>query len=92
MGYLDFDLHTVLFLMLESYSFQQVWTRLVGLQKILMGTDVVRNVNKNNASHADFLEAFALLCKILIAEASNRSCVPVFTAVKTIKTSKWVRC
>ncbi|KAJ7981101.1 AP-2 complex subunit alpha [Quillaja saponaria] len=31
------------------------------LQKILMGTDVVKNVNKNNASHAVLFEALALV-------------------------------
>ncbi|MCH94061.1 AP-2 complex subunit alpha-1-like, partial [Trifolium medium] len=32
------------------------------LQRILMGTDVVKNVNKNNASHAVLFEALALVC------------------------------
>lgn len=27
-----------------------------------MGTDVVKNVNKNNASHAVLFEALALVC------------------------------
>lgn len=31
------------------------------LQRILMGTDVVKNVNKNNASHAVLFEALALV-------------------------------
>jgi AP-2 complex subunit alpha len=31
------------------------------LQRILMGTDVVKNVNKNNAAHAVLFEALALV-------------------------------
>ena len=31
------------------------------LQRILMGTDVVKNVNKNTASHAVLFEALALV-------------------------------
>jgi hypothetical protein len=31
------------------------------LQRVLMGTDVVKNVNKNNASHAILFEALALV-------------------------------
>ncbi|KAF9622200.1 hypothetical protein IFM89_030058 [Coptis chinensis] len=31
------------------------------LQRVLMGTDVVKNVNKNNASHAVLFEALALM-------------------------------
>jgi|AraCvinosormetaG_1042628.scaffolds.fasta_scaffold30020_1 hypothetical protein len=31
------------------------------LQRILMGTDVVKNVNKNNASHAVLFEALSLV-------------------------------
>lgn len=31
------------------------------LQRIMMGTDVVKNVNKNNASHAVLFEALALV-------------------------------
>jgi hypothetical protein len=31
------------------------------LQRILMGTDVVKNINKNNASHAVLFEALALV-------------------------------
>lgn len=30
-----------------------------------MGTDVVKNVNKNNASHAVLFEALALVCSLL---------------------------
>lgn len=29
-----------------------------------MGTDVVKNVNKNNASHAVLFEALALVCSL----------------------------
>ena len=35
------------------------------LQRILMGTDVVKNVNKNNASHAVLFEALALVSLLL---------------------------
>eukprot|EP00897_Mesotaenium_endlicherianum_P000511 jgi/Mesen1/10460/ME000082S09968 len=38
------------------------------LQRILMGTDVVKNVNKNNAAHAVLFEALALVMHHLDAE------------------------
>ena len=36
------------------------------LHRILMGTDVVKNVNKNNAAHAVLFEALALVKAIMM--------------------------
>ena len=48
--------HTHLLLLSDQLiCFMQV------LQRILMGTDVVKNVNKNNAAHAVLFEALALV-------------------------------
>ncbi|CAL5424079.1 unnamed protein product [Camellia sinensis] len=56
------------------------------LQRILMGTDVVKNVNKNNASHAVLFEALALRVMHLDAEKEMMSqCVALlgkFIAVR----------
>ena len=35
-----------------------------------MGTDVVKNVNKNNASHAVLFEALALVCEQFLSSLS----------------------
>ncbi|CAA6658620.1 unnamed protein product [Spirodela intermedia] len=48
------------------------------LQRILMGTDVVKNVNKNNASHAVLFEALALVMhldaeKEMMSQCENMS-------------------
>jgi AP-2 complex subunit alpha len=51
----------------QLHLYKNVWTTndiiviLQVLQRILMGTDVVKNVNKNNASHAVLFEALALV-------------------------------
>lgn len=44
------------------FDYIKIWFRnFQVLQRILMGTDVVKNVNKNNASHAVLFEALALV-------------------------------
>lgn len=44
------------------------------LQRILMGTDVVKNVNKNNASHAVLFEALALVSFLKFVCISSMFC------------------
>ncbi|KAE8697032.1 AP-2 complex subunit alpha-2 [Hibiscus syriacus] len=45
------------------------------LQRILMGTDVVKNVNKNNASHAVLFEALALVMHLDAEKEMLSQCV-----------------
>ncbi|KAL1345538.1 hypothetical protein HN51_019263 [Arachis hypogaea] len=45
------------------------------LQRILMGTDVVKNVNKNNASHAVLFEALALVMHLDAEKEMMTQCV-----------------
>ncbi|XP_020581608.1 AP-2 complex subunit alpha-1-like [Phalaenopsis equestris] len=45
------------------------------LQRILMGTDVVKNVNKNNASHAVLFEALALVMHLDAEREMMSQCV-----------------
>lgn len=48
------------------------------LQRILMGTDVVKNVNKNNASHAVLFEALALVSNLYETLLALRSIIFTF--------------
>ncbi|XWS73975.1 hypothetical protein CRYUN_Cryun02cG0175500 [Craigia yunnanensis] len=55
------------------------------LQRILMGTDVVKNVNKNNASHAVLFEALALVMHLVAEKEMMSQCVSLlgkFIAVR----------
>ncbi|PSR86518.1 AP-2 complex subunit alpha-1 like [Actinidia chinensis var. chinensis] len=55
------------------------------LQRILMGTDVVKNVNKNNASHAVLFEALALVMHLDAEKEIMSQCVALlgkFIAVR----------
>ncbi|XVE59498.1 hypothetical protein DITRI_Ditri05aG0050500 [Diplodiscus trichospermus] len=55
------------------------------LQRILMGTDVVKNVNKNNASHAVLFEALALVMHLDAEKEMMSQCVSLlgkFIAVR----------
>ncbi|XP_039031210.1 AP-2 complex subunit alpha-1-like [Hibiscus syriacus] len=55
------------------------------LQHILMGTDVVKNVNKNNASHAVLFEALALVMHLDAEKEMLSQCVALlgkFIAVR----------
>ncbi|XP_039034276.1 AP-2 complex subunit alpha-2-like [Hibiscus syriacus] len=55
------------------------------LQRILMGTDVVKNVNKNNASHAVLFEALALVMHLDAEKEMLSQCVALlgkFIAVR----------
>ncbi|XP_076957630.1 AP-2 complex subunit alpha-2-like [Bidens hawaiensis] len=55
------------------------------LQRILMGTDVVKNVNKNNASHAVLFEALALVMHLDAEKEMMAQCVALlgkFIAVR----------
>ncbi|GMJ00817.1 hypothetical protein like AT5G22780 [Hibiscus trionum] len=55
------------------------------LQRILMGTDVVKNVNKNNASHAVLFEALALVMHLDAEKEMLSQCVTLlgkFIAVR----------
>ncbi|KAJ4744633.1 AP-2 complex subunit alpha-2 [Rhynchospora pubera] len=55
------------------------------LQRILMGTDVVKNVNKNNASHAVLFEALALVMHLDAEKEMMTQCVALlgkFIAVR----------
>ncbi|CAL0332320.1 unnamed protein product [Lupinus luteus] len=55
------------------------------LQRILMGTDVVKNVNKNNASHAVLFEALALVMHLDADKEMMSQCVALlgkFIAVR----------
>ncbi|KAF7121144.1 hypothetical protein RHSIM_Rhsim13G0104500 [Rhododendron simsii] len=55
------------------------------LQRILMGTDVVKNVNKNNASHAVLFEALALVMHLDAENEMMSQCVALlgkFIAVR----------
>ncbi|XP_059627147.1 AP-2 complex subunit alpha-1-like isoform X3 [Cornus florida] len=55
------------------------------LQRILMGTDVVKNVNKNNASHAVLFEALALVMHLDAEKDMMSQCVALlgkFIAVR----------
>ncbi|KAL9244571.1 hypothetical protein vseg_018338 [Gypsophila vaccaria] len=45
------------------------------LQRVLMGTDVVKNVNKNNASHAVLFEALALVMHLDAEKEMMSQCV-----------------
>ncbi|OVA04631.1 Clathrin/coatomer adaptor [Macleaya cordata] len=57
----------------------------VVLQRILMGTDVVKNVNKNNASHAVLFEALALVMHLDAEKEMMSQCVALlgkFIAVR----------
>ncbi|KAF2539158.1 hypothetical protein F2Q68_00022204, partial [Brassica cretica] len=45
------------------------------LQRILMGTDVVKNVNKNNASHAVLFEALSLVIHLDAEKEMMSQCV-----------------
>ncbi|XP_010454540.1 PREDICTED: AP-2 complex subunit alpha-2-like [Camelina sativa] len=45
------------------------------LQRILMGTDVVKNVNKNNASHAVLFEALSLVMHLDAEKEMMSQCV-----------------
>ncbi|XP_024988723.1 AP-2 complex subunit alpha-1-like isoform X1 [Cynara cardunculus var. scolymus] len=55
------------------------------LQRVLMGTDVVKNVNKNNASHAVLFEALALVMHLDAEKEMMSQCVALlgkFIAVR----------
>ncbi|XP_078160868.1 AP-2 complex subunit alpha-1-like [Carex rostrata] len=55
------------------------------LQRVLMGTDVVKNVNKNNASHAVLFEALALVMHLDAEKEMMTQCVALlgkFIAVR----------
>ncbi|KAJ7297616.1 hypothetical protein O6H91_Y045300 [Diphasiastrum complanatum] len=55
------------------------------LQRILMGTDVVKNVNKNNASHAVLFEALSLVMHLDAEKDMMSQCVALlgkFIAVR----------
>ncbi|XP_042514191.1 AP-2 complex subunit alpha-1-like [Macadamia integrifolia] len=55
------------------------------LQRILVGTDVVKNVNKNNASHAVLFEALALVMHLDAEKEMMSQCVALlgkFLAVR----------
>ncbi|XP_002527437.2 AP-2 complex subunit alpha-1 isoform X1 [Ricinus communis] len=55
------------------------------LQRILMGTDVVKNVNKNNAAHAVLFEALALVMHLDAEKEMMSQCVALlgkFIAVR----------
>ncbi|XP_010278259.1 PREDICTED: AP-2 complex subunit alpha-1-like isoform X2 [Nelumbo nucifera] len=55
------------------------------LQRILMGTDIVKNVNKNNASHAVLFEALALVMHLDAEKEMMSQCVALlgkFIAVR----------
>ncbi|KAL5063156.1 hypothetical protein RYX36_024893 [Vicia faba] len=55
------------------------------LQRILMGTDVVKNVNKNNASHAVLFKALALVMHLDAEKEMMSQCVALlgkFIAVR----------
>ncbi|KAH9700034.1 AP-2 complex subunit alpha-1 [Citrus sinensis] len=55
------------------------------LQRILMGTDVVKNVNKNNASHAVLFEALALVMHLDAEKEMMSQCIALlgkFIAVR----------
>ncbi|CAL9752652.1 unnamed protein product [Musa acuminata subsp. burmannicoides] len=55
------------------------------LQRILMGTDVVKNVNKNNAAHAILFEALALVVHLDAEKEMMSQCVALlgkFVAVR----------
>ncbi|XP_078429470.1 AP-2 complex subunit alpha-1-like [Wolffia australiana] len=55
------------------------------LQRILMGTEVVKNVNKNNASHAVLFEALALVMHLDAEKEMMSQCVALlgkFIAVR----------
>ncbi|XP_041990804.1 AP-2 complex subunit alpha-1-like [Salvia splendens] len=55
------------------------------LQRILMGTDVVKNVNKNNASHAVLFEALSLVMHLDAEKEMISQCVALlgkFIAVR----------
>ncbi|XP_043724964.1 AP-2 complex subunit alpha-1-like [Telopea speciosissima] len=55
------------------------------LQRILVGTDVVKNVNKNNASHAVLFEALALVMHLDAEKEMMSQCVALlgkFIAVR----------
>ncbi|KAI4382286.1 hypothetical protein MLD38_008267 [Melastoma candidum] len=55
------------------------------LQRILMGTDVVKNVNKNNASHAVLFEALSLVMHLDAEKEMMSQCVALlgkFIAVR----------
>jgi AP-2 complex subunit alpha len=55
------------------------------LQRILVGTDVVKNVNKNNASHAVLFEAIALVMHLDADKEMMSQCVALlgkFVAVR----------
>uniref|UniRef100_A0A2P2MSU4 AP-1 complex subunit gamma n=1 Tax=Rhizophora mucronata TaxID=61149 RepID=A0A2P2MSU4_RHIMU len=55
------------------------------LQRILMGTDVVKNVNKNNASHAVLFEALSLVMHLDAEREMMSQCVALlgkFIAVR----------
>ncbi|XP_024401232.1 AP-2 complex subunit alpha-2 isoform X2 [Physcomitrium patens] len=55
------------------------------LQRILLGTDVVKNVNKNNASHAVLFEALALVMHLNAEKEMLSQCVALlgkFIAVR----------
>ncbi|XP_026425017.1 AP-2 complex subunit alpha-1-like [Papaver somniferum] len=55
------------------------------LQRILMGTDVVKNVNKNNASHAVLFEALGLVMHLDAEKEMMSQCVALlgkFIAVR----------
>lgn len=55
------------------------------LQRVLMGTDVVKNVNKNNAAHAVLFEALALVLHMDVDRDLMTQCVALlgkFIAVR----------
>lgn len=55
------------------------------LQRILMGTDVVKNINKNNAAHAVLFEALALVMHLDAEKEMMSQCVAIlgkFIAVR----------
>uniref|UniRef100_A0A0D3FCW6 AP-2 complex subunit alpha n=1 Tax=Oryza barthii TaxID=65489 RepID=A0A0D3FCW6_9ORYZ len=65
------------------YGIPSPWLQV--LQRILMGTDVVKNVNKNNASHAVLFEALALVMHLDAEKEMMSQCVALlgkFIAVR----------
>ncbi|XP_052184926.1 AP-2 complex subunit alpha-1-like isoform X2 [Diospyros lotus] len=55
------------------------------LQRILLGTDVVKNVNKNNASHAVLFEALALVMHLDAEKEMMSQCVALLGKFLTVR-------
>ncbi|KAI3792826.1 hypothetical protein L2E82_06717 [Cichorium intybus] len=66
------DLEANLFKLMERRGYGQEY---INRLRILMGTDVVKNVNKNNASHAILFEALALVMHLESEKELMSQCV-----------------